>query len=80
MGKKVIVFTGTNDLDNLDDAYSARYVEIVAGLDASEVYVIAILSRDASENKNVIIAALNSQISSMVKSRGGIFFDATDDL
>lgn len=79
-GKKVIVFTGTNDLDNLDDAYSARYVEIVAGLEASEVYVIAILPRDASENKNDIIAALNSQISSLVKSRGWIFIDATDDL
>lgn len=79
-GKKVIVFTGTNDLDNLDDAYSARYVETVKGLDAREVFVIAILPRDASENKNDIIAALNLQISSLVKSRGWRFIDATDDL
>lgn len=81
-GKTVVVLTGTNDLDYLCDGYAEKYVNVIADLHASSVYVFAILPRESLDDRviNETISNLNAEIGEKAEAFGWHYIDLTSQL
>ena len=81
-GRTAVILCGTNDLAHLKNnpdnikAYTLRYIDAVANLDAGKVFVISILPREFQNEDSLLptITALNLSLSSAINSIPDFYF------